>query len=179
MHEFTTKKGDDYSTVIFNITGLDGRPAMVEVLNSSDKPVGTGVVTDNSATIGYLSPGPYYARLYIDADRNGEWTTGSLSDSIWRQPEEVYYYPKRINLKKNWTIEQSWDINELPVEQQKPQEIKKNKPKLKKGEQDNSRPVDDEEEDEFFDDPFMNSATRNSNFTNSSGYGSNSNSRYF
>ena len=179
VHEFTTKKGDDYSTVIFNITGLDGRPAMVEVLNSSDKPVGTGVVTDNSATIGYLSPGTYYARLYIDADRNGEWTTGSLSDSIWRQPEEVYYYPKRINLKKNWTIEQSWDINELPVEQQKPQEIKKNKPKLKKGEQDNSRPVDDEEEDEFFDDPFMNSATRNSNFTNSSGYGSNSNSRYF
>lgn len=179
VHEFTTKKGDDYSTVIFNITGLDGRPAVVEVLNSSDKPVGTGVVTDNSATIGYLSPGTYYARLYIDADRNGEWTTGSLSDSIWRQPEEVYYYPKRINLKKNWTIEQSWDINELPVEQQKPQEIKKNKPKLKKGEQDNSRPVDDEEEDEFFDDPFMNSATRNSNFTNSSGYGSNSNSRYF
>ena len=179
VHEFTTKKGDDYSTVIFNITGLDGRSAVVEVLNSSDKPVGTGVVTDNSATIGYLSPGTYYARLYIDADRNGEWTTGSLSDSTWRQPEEVYYYPKRINLKKNWTIEQSWDINELPVEQQKPQEIKKNKPKLKKGEQDNSRPVDDEEEDEFFDDPFMNSATRNSNFTNSSGYGSNSNSRYF
>lgn len=174
VHEFTTKKSDDYSTVIFNITGLDDRPAIVEVLNSSDKPVGIGRVTDNSATIGYLAPGSYYARLYIDADGNGEWTTGSLSDSIPRQPEEVYYYPKRINLKKNWTIEQSWDINELPVDQQKPQEIKKNKPKLKKGERDDSRPLNEEEdEDEFFDDPFMNSATRNT------GYGNNSNSRYF
>lgn len=179
VHEFTTKKSDDYSTVIFNITGLDSIPAIVEVLNSSDKPVGTARVIDNSATIGYLTPGSYYARLYLDADGNGEWTTGSLSDSIQRQPEEVYYYPKRFNLKKNWTIEQNWDINELPVDQQKPQEIKKNKPKLKKGERDNSLPANDEEEDEFFDDPFMNSATRNSNFTNSSGYGNGTNSRYF
>ena len=179
VHEFTTKKSDDYSTVIFNITGLDSIPAVVEVLNSSDKPVGTARVIDNSATIGYLTPGSYYARLYLDADGNGEWTTGSLSDSIQRQPEEVYYYPKRFNLKKNWTIEQNWDINELPVDQQKPQEIKKNKPKLKKGERDNSLPANDEEEDEFFDDPFMNSATRNSNFTNSSGYGNGTNSRYF
>ena len=179
VHEFTTKKSDDYSTVIFNITGLDSIPAVVEVLNSSDKPVGTARIIDNSATIGYLTPGSYYARLYLDADGNGEWTTGSLSDSIQRQPEEVYYYPKRFNLKKNWTIEQNWDINELPVDQQKPQEIKKNKPKLKKGERDNSLPANDEEEDEFFDDPFMNSATRNSNFTNSSGYGNGTNSRYF
>ncbi|MDE6037990.1 MAG: Ig-like domain-containing protein, partial [Duncaniella sp.] len=103
VHEFTTKKSDDYSTVIFNITGLDSIPAIVEVLNSSDKPVGTARVIDNSATIGYLTPGSYYARLYLDADGNGEWTTGSLSDSIQRQPEEVYYYPKRFNLKKNWT----------------------------------------------------------------------------
>ncbi len=177
QHEFTTKKSDDYSTVSFNISGLDGRPAIVEVLNSSDKVAGTAPVVNNLATVGYLSPGTYYARLYIDANGDGEWTTGSLTDSIHVQPEEVYYYPKRVTLKKNWTIEQSWDINELPVDQQKPQEIKKNKPKRKKGEQDT--PVnEEEEEDEFFDDPFMNNATRNGNFTNGN-YNNNTNYRYF
>lgn len=177
QHEFTTKKSDDYSTVSFNISGLDGRPAIVEVLNSSDKVAGTAPVVNNLATVGYLSPGTYYARLYIDANGDGEWTTGSLTDSIHVQPEEVYYYPKRVTLKKNWTIEQSWDINELPVDQQKPQEIKKNKPKRKKGEQDT--PVnEEEEEDEFFDDPFMNNATRNGNFTNGN-YNGNTNYRYF
>ena len=169
-HEFTTKKSDDYSTVSFTLTGLDGRPAIVEVLNTSDKPVGSAPVENNIATVGYLSPGNYYARLYIDANGDGKWTTGSLSDSIHVQPEEVYYYPKRLTLKKNWTIEQSWDINELPVDQQKPLDIKKNKPKRKKGDPDDQRNNEEEEEDEFFDDPFMNNATRNGNFTNSGYY---------
>lgn len=163
LHEFTTKKSDDYSAVSFNVSGLDGRKGIVEVLNSSDKPVDSAPVIGTLATIEYLNPGTYYARLYIDTNDDGKWTTGSLADSI--QPEEVYYYPKKINLKKNWTIEQSWDINELPVDKQKPQDIKKNKPKLKKGEREETT-EDEEEEDEFFDDPFMNAATRNSNFTN-------------
>jgi len=178
IHEFTTKKSDDYSTVSFNITGLDGRPAIVEVLNTSDKPAGTAHTEGNLATIGYLPPGTYYARLYIDTNGDGEWTTGSLSDSIHVQPEEVYYYPKRLTLKKNWTIEQTWDINELPVDQQKPQEIKKNKPKRKKGDPEDRPTGEEEEEDEFFDDPFMNNATRNGNFTNGN-YNTNSNYRYF
>ena len=177
-HEFTTKKSDDYSTVSFTITGLDGRPAIVEVLNTSDKPAGYAPVEGNIATIAYLPPGTYYARLYIDANGDGKWTTGSLSDSIPRQPEETYYYPKKLTLKKNWTIEQSWDINELPVDQQKPQEIKKNKPKRKKGDPEEPRNGDEEEEDEFFDDPFMNNATRNGNLTNGN-YNYNTNNRYF
>lgn len=168
VHEFTTKKSDDYSAISFNVSGLDGRKGIVEVLSSSDKPVAAAPVNGSLATIQYLSPGTYYARLFIDANDDGEWTTGSIADSI--QPEEVYYYPKKINLKKNWTIEQSWNINELPVDQQKPQEIKKNKPKRKKGDPD-ERPTD--EEDEFFDDPFMNSATRNGNLTNGNSYDDN------
>ena len=170
VHEFTTKKSEDYSAISFNVSGLDGRKGIVEVLSSSDKPVASAPVNGDLATIRYLSPGTYYARLFIDANDDGEWTTGSITDSI--QPEEVYYYPKKINLKKNWTIEQSWNINELPVDQQKPQEIKKNKPKRKKGDPE-ERPTDDEEEDEFFDDPFMNSATRSGNLLNGNGYNDN------
>lgn len=170
VHEFTTKKSEDYSAISFNVSGLDGRKGIVEVLSRSDKPVASAPVNGDLATIRYLSPGTYYARLFIDANDDGEWTTGSITDSI--QPEEVYYYPKKINLKKNWTIEQSWNINELPVDQQKPQEIKKNKPKRKKGDPE-ERPTDDEEEDEFFDDPFMNSATRSGNLLNGNGYNNN------
>jgi len=109
VHEFTTKKSEDYSAISFNVSGLDGRKGIVEVLSSSDKPVAAAPVNGSLATIQYLSPGTYYARLFIDANDDGEWTTGSIADSI--QPEEVYYYPKKINLKKNWTIEQSWNIN--------------------------------------------------------------------
>ncbi|MDE6859862.1 MAG: Ig-like domain-containing protein [Duncaniella sp.] len=163
-HEFTTKKLNDYSTLTFNIQGLDGKPAIVELLSGSDAPVLTAPVKGSSATIEYINPGTYYARLYIDADSNGMYTNGNLLDSI--QPEEVYYYPKKINLKKNWGMEQTWNIYELPIDVQKPLEIKKNKPKKKKGDRDNTNGDDEEEEeDEFFDDPFMNSATRNGGFS--------------
>lgn len=156
--EINAKKLDEYSTLAFNISGLNGRPAIVEVLDGSDKVVAAAPVTGSLGKIEYLSPGTYYARLFIDADSNGVYSGGVL-DSI--QPEEVYYYPKKINLKKNWGVEQSWDINELPIDMQKPLEIKKNKPKRKRGEEDDTRNNDEEEEDEFFDDPFMNAATRN------------------
>ncbi len=160
VHEFTTRTRGDYSSVAFNISGLDGRPAVLEVLATGDRVVAQAPVVRGYAKVEYLNPGTYYARLFIDTDSDGIWTTGNLADSI--QPEEVYYYPKKLILKKNWDIEQAWDIYELPVDQQKPRELIKNKPKRRKGQDDYSTGgTEDEEEDEFFDDPFMNNASRN------------------
>ncbi|MDE6048499.1 MAG: hypothetical protein K2G09_02240, partial [Paramuribaculum sp.] len=74
----------------------------------------------------------------------------------------VYYFPKKINIRKKWNVEQSWDINELPLDQQKPFEIKKNKPKTKDAAA-NRR--DDEEEEE--DDGFFIPGSSQGNFNNS------------
>lgn len=163
-HEFTTKRFDDYSTVSFNISGIaPGSKAIVELLSTQDAPVARAEVTGGSATLEYLAPATYYARLFIDRDSDGIWSKGSMTDSI--QPEDVYYYPKKIVVKKNWDIEQTWDIDELPVDQQKPLEIKKNKPKKKRTREDDERQKNNQDQDsqyedeydEFFDDPFMNS----------------------
>ena len=157
QQEITAKSRADYATLTLDISGLEGRPAMVELLQS-DNPVATIPVKGSTAVIEYINPGPYFVRLFIDANRDSVWTTGSIADSI--QPEEVYYLPKKFNLKKNWDVQQDWDINAMPVEQQKPSEIVKNKPKRRKGDP-LDQPTDEEEEDEFFDDPFMRDATRN------------------
>ena len=57
-------------------------------------------------------------------------------------------------MKKNWDIEQSWNLYALPIDQQKPHEIKKNKPKRKRGEQIKRQSDDEEEEDEWGNDSF-------------------------
>lgn len=49
-------------------------------------------------------------------------------------------------------MDQTWDINELPIDQQKPMEIKKNKPKNSTG------PQEDEYEDDQYYDEFGNPA---------------------
>lgn len=153
VHEFTTKKLNDYSSIRFVIEGLpEAVPAVVELLNSSDKPVASAPVEEGEALLSYLNSGTYYARLYVDADSSGTYTTGSVS--LERQPEETYYYPRKINLKKNWDIEQTWNIYDQPVDLQKPVEIKKNKPKDNKILPDSD---DDDEEEQFnYSDPFTN-----------------------
>lgn len=145
-HEFTVQKLEEYCSIIFNISGLEG-PGVVELLTGNDIPVRQATVAGGRAEIEYVKPGNYYARLYVDRNENGRYDQGSFTDSI--QPEDVYYYPKKLNLKKNWDIEQSWNINELPIDMQKPNEIKKNKPKKQPGEID--RDEDEEDEDEEFD----------------------------
>ena len=149
-HEFTVKKPEDYSNLVFNITGTYG-PAVVELLSKQDAPIAIAPVANGEARFNHLAPGTVYARLFIDRNENGKWDTGNLKDTV--QPEDVYYYPKKIVLRKNWDIAQSWDINELPVDMQKPLDIKKNKPKLKKGEKQPGS-TDEDEEDEFGSDQY-------------------------
>lgn len=154
QQNFSVKDLSEYSNLVFNISGLDPDSAgvvpaaFVELVGSDDKPQRVVPVIDGRAEIKYLQPSTYYARLFIDSNDNGKWDTGSVNDKI--QPEEVFYYSKKLQLKKNWDVEQSWDLYELAVDAQKPLAIKKNKPKPKKGEKQGKRDNDDEEEyDEF------------------------------
>jgi len=143
-YPFAARATDEYSSILFNISGVpDSVSAIVELLNDRDEPVRKEPVKGGIAGFKYLLPGVFYARLFFDNDGNGEWTNGNLK--LRRQPEDVYYFDKKINLKKNWDRSESWNINALSVDKQKPLEIKKNKPKMKAGEM---PPSGDEEEEE-------------------------------
>lgn len=145
--DFKARSRDEYSSIIFNISGTGGRTAVVELLDKSDKPLRQAAVgPDGRAVFDYLDPSDYYARLYFDDNGNGVYDTGSLLDSI--QPEETAYFPSRIPLKKNWDLEQTWNVYELPLDMQKHKDIKKNKPKPKPGE---VAEDEDEEEEQGYD----------------------------
>ena len=144
--EFTVRPPEDYSSLRFTLPGLDSVQVVVELLNSSDAPQYRGIKAagESDVLLKFLNPGTYYARLFIDSNANGKWDTGNPVDSIAMQPEEVYYFAKKRELKKNWDIEQTWIVDELPVDAQKPYAVKKNKPKLKRGEK---SPGQDDEDD--------------------------------
>lgn len=171
-HEFTVKQPEDYSNLNILLPGLDSVPVVVELLNGSDAPQYRVIKPAGAAAVAFrlIAPSTYYARLWIDENQNGKWDTGSPLDSV--QPEEVYYFAKKLELKKNWDIEQTWDITELPLDKQKPYAIKKNKPKLKRGE---TAPDSEDENDEFDDiyDPFgsRNQGNRGGNRRPSGGSG--------
>lgn len=149
-YDFTTKKEDEYCAIIFRLQGLDPAiPAFVELLDGSDKLVKSQRVVNDRVEFRFLAPGKYYARLIEDFNGNGEYDPGDYDTH--RQPDQSYYYPKLINLKKNWDKDETWNVYATPVNQMKPEAIKRNKPKQKKNERSNrnNRDLDNEEDAEF------------------------------
>lgn len=120
----------EYGALFWNIAGLDTLPAILELLDGQDKVVRQSPVEEGKADFYYLNPGKYYARLFIDKNRNGVWDTGVYADKL--QAEPVYYYPAPVELKAYFEVTQDWDIRQTPVDKQKPEEIKKQKPDEKK-----------------------------------------------
>lgn len=143
--EFKVRAIEEYGNLIFNIAGIDGK-AFVELLNASDEVVLRAPVRNGKAELINLLPSKYYARLVMDANGNGKFDAGNYAEGL--QPEECFYYPGMINLKKNWDIEQTWDIFATPVDKQKPEAIKKNKPEKKKWEE-TPKPTENEGEEEL------------------------------
>ena len=118
---------EDYGTLYLNITGA-GPHAIVQLLNSSDAVIRQQPVTDKGTCDFYfLQPSTkYYIRLFNDSNNNGKWDTGSYEQKL--QAEEVYYFPKVWEMKANFEFEENWDIHAEPLDQQKLDEIKKQKP---------------------------------------------------
>lgn len=143
--DFNVRKMEEYGNIVFNIPEVRDS-AIVELLDGTEKIVLRAPVKSHRAELLNLLPGKYYARLFIDRNGNGKYDTGNYDMHL--QPEETVYYPGAINLKKNWDVEQTWDIYATPIDKQKPEAIKKNKPERKKWEKVNTEKTETDEDEE-------------------------------
>lgn len=164
--DFNVRKMEEYGNIVFNIPAVRDS-AIVELLDGTDKVVLHTPVKNHRAELLNLLPGKYYARLFIDRNGNGKYDTGNYDMHL--HPEETVYYPGAINLKKNWDVEQTWDIYATPIDKQKSEAIKKNKPERKKWEKvDTEKTETDEDEENGFSD-FSN--PNDPNLRNSNNFG--------
>lgn len=143
------KSLDDYGNIILHVNSGDS--AFVQLLDGNDKPLRQQKVDHGTVRFDNLPPAAYYARLVLDRNGNGKWDTGNYAQH--QQPEEVYYYPypSKLRVRKSWGREETWDIYATPLNLQKPDQIKKNKPEQKKDslEKKDKKNGTDEEDDEF------------------------------
>lgn len=150
LQKFKTKKREDYASLTLRIKPGDIN-GFVEILTSSDEPVQRAAVQSGMVVFPYLAPADYYARFIADANGNGRFDPGDYEHNI--QPEDVYYYPKLLSLRR-YDRNEEWDLNATPVDMQKPERLKKNKPDnpknaaRKKGMEENN---EEDEESDYFD----------------------------
>ena len=115
---------DQYSTLYLTIQ--DSKPSyVVQLLSSGEKIARQQQVERGQADFYFLSPGTYHIRIFNDRNGNGIWDTGLYENK--ENAEEVYYFPGKIETRANWDYTQEWNPTELPIDRQKPDEIKKQK----------------------------------------------------
>ena len=120
---------DEYSSLFVHLELAD-TGAVVQLLDKSDKVQRSVRAVNNHAEFFYVKPSTYYLRMFIDRNGNGRWDTGDYSKQL--QPEEVFYFPKPLELRAKWEVEQDWDVRGIPITTQKPKTITKQKPDTEK-----------------------------------------------
>ena len=148
VKDMKVKGTEEYANVYFKVNAKGD--AFVELLGSGERVMRTVKVKDGAFELLNVTPGTYYLRLTLDSNGNGQWDTGNYNSHL--QPEEVYYYPKRLKLRRNWDLDETWNIYETALDLQKPEDIKRNKPEQAKNKVEKKQDKtgnEDEEEDEF------------------------------
>ena len=117
-----TREKEHYGSLILNIKGYNN-PLIIQLMNEDKSKILDERYCANDTTLlfDYLQPETYQLKMIHDTDSNKVWTTGNYN--INRQPEKVEFYPKTLNIRSNWEIEENWNAldkqkNELKIEQQ-------------------------------------------------------------
>lgn len=136
------RKLDEYGALFVKVIHPD-TCIVVQLLNNFDKVMYQQRTTaENVAEFYYLRPEKYFLRCFVDANSNGIWDTGEYATHT--QPEHVSYFPKPINVRAGWDVEQEWDVLGIPALKQKPQALIRQKADKKKTAHDRNRERDEE-----------------------------------
>ncbi len=105
---FKTLSFEDYGKLTLKFEDWPTGQMVLEILNSKGEIIKKEFITNQTKVIDYdiIQPGKYGMRIIIDSDGNGKWTTGDIKTK--RQPEEIYYFPKQIDVRANWEIDYDW-----------------------------------------------------------------------
>ena len=128
--EFKIRSLDEYSSVKLLLAKFNPK-AIIQILDTKDVILASKPANEKGTIFEYLRPGDYYMRMFVDENGNGKWDTGDFTKK--RQPEEVYYYPKKMTLMANWEFEETWDVSLVPLLEQKPLELIKQSTKKTPG----------------------------------------------
>ena len=108
-YSVATKNSSDYGNLKVILENVKKYPVIIE-LTDKDGKVKATEYTENNNVVEFiaLEPNKYTLRIIYDDNKNGFWDTGSFIEK--RQTEEVIYFPKEIDVRSNWDVEQPFNL---------------------------------------------------------------------
>ena len=107
--DFKRLKGEDLGNLDFKVIANTQLALILEILDARGEVLLTQSFTDSTVIkMSSYIPGKYSARLIMDKNEDGEWTTGNFFEK--RQPERVIRYQEEIEIRANWDLELEWNV---------------------------------------------------------------------
>lgn len=108
--DFNTSSQDDYGTLILKLQTPSGDyKFLIQLLTEKEQLINQQSITSDTIIVyKYLKPAKYILKAFKDKNNNDKWDTGDYLNKI--QPEKVYYFPARINIRAKWEIEEEWKL---------------------------------------------------------------------
>ena len=102
---------EDYGNIFLDIVGGNNSKYILQLLNSNNEITKEykNAYSNLSYTFNYVRPGKYTFRLIEDLNSNDMWDTGNYIKR--EQPEPVYYFPSEIDVRANWDLNETFDLN--------------------------------------------------------------------
>ena len=108
-YTIVTKNDFDYGNLKVVLENVNRFPVIVE-LTDKDGKVKATEYTEKNTVVEFIAiePALYTLRIIYDDNKNKVWDTGSYLAKI--QSEQVIYFPKEIDVRSNWDVEQPFDL---------------------------------------------------------------------
>ncbi|MBC7525549.1 MAG: Ig-like domain-containing protein [Flavobacterium sp.] len=108
-YKFSTSNSSDYGNLRIKLTNVKRFPVIVELTDKEGKIIASQYSEkETDVSFDLIDPALFTLRLIYDDNKNRVWDTGNYIEQ--RQAEEVIYYPKEIDVRANWDVEQVFDL---------------------------------------------------------------------
>jgi len=107
---FQMKPLEEYGQFVVLLTRKDASfPMIIQLTTDKGVMLDQRIITNEKRIdFGILTPGKYGLKGIEDVNGNGRWDTGEFIKKI--QPERVLIHPKIFDVKRNWELEENWDL---------------------------------------------------------------------
>jgi hypothetical protein len=107
---FRTADARNYGNLKINLTVPEGIPQVIVQLMTDNEKILEEVVVNKTGRISfdYLLPSKYKIKFITDLNSNRHWDSGDYFRKI--QPEPVSYFPRILDLRANWDVEENWNL---------------------------------------------------------------------
>ncbi|RTY96050.1 Ig-like domain-containing protein [Flavobacterium sp. GT3R68] len=109
-YTLTTKNTSDYGNLKVNLQNVRQFPVIVQLISAKGEIIASEY-SEVSTVIDFtnLDPALFTLRLIYDENKNKEWDSGNYLEKT--QAEEVIYFPKEIDVRANWDVDQIFDVS--------------------------------------------------------------------